>query len=88
MRITLGYFAQIRQAAGVESETLDVAEGVTALEALKTVSHGAGFREVLFDESNALRSVILFVVNEIPVRSDRILTEGDCLQVFSPVAGG
>ncbi|NOU36166.1 MAG: MoaD/ThiS family protein [Kiritimatiellaceae bacterium] len=88
MKIKITYFAQIRKKAGVESETVDVAHGATVLAALKTLKHGDEFKSLLFDESGALRPVILLVVNEVPVAPDHKLNDGDCVQVFSPVAGG
>lgn len=88
MNVTFNYFAQIRQKAGIETETIEVADGATALEALKSVDHGKEFSGVLFDESGALRPVILFVVNEVPSAPDQVLNDGDKVQVFSPVAGG
>ncbi len=88
MKIRFSYFAQIRQKAGTELETIDVEDGATALEALKTIHHGDEFAGLLFDDSGALRPVILFVVNEVPATPNQVLSDGDQVQVFSPVAGG
>jgi molybdopterin converting factor small subunit len=88
MKITLTYFAQIRQKAGIESEIVDVSAGSTAIKALKSVSHGAAFDEMIFDESGTLRPVILLLVNDSPAASGQVLNDGDRVQVFSPVAGG
>ena len=88
MKITFSYFAQIRQKAGVESEAIEVADGTTAIDVLKTIDHGDEFSGLLFDESGALRPVILFVVNDVPAAPDQMLSDGDQVQVFSPVAGG
>lgn len=88
MKITFGYFAQIRKAAGLESETISVPTGITVLAALKTVKHGEEFNGLLFNGTGALRPVILFVVNDIPAAPDQKLNDGDTVSVFSPVAGG
>jgi molybdopterin converting factor small subunit len=88
MKVTFSYFAQIRQKAGAESETVDVPDGVTAVEALKIINHGEEFSGMLFNESGVLRPVIMFVVNDVPVMPDQVLCDGDQVQVFSPVAGG
>jgi len=88
MKITCCYFAQIRQKAGVESETIEVADGATVLEAFQWMDHGDEFRGLLFDESGALRPVILWVVNDVPAAPEQGLRDGDRVQVFSPVAGG
>ena len=88
MKITFSYFAQIRQKAGTESETVEVPDGATAVEALKTIDYGDGFYGLLFDESGLLRPVILLVVNDVPSTSDTVLKDGDRVQIFSPVVGG
>ncbi len=88
MKITFSYFAQIRQKAGTESEIIEVADGASALEAVKSIEHGDEFSGLLFDESGAVRPVILFVVNDVPAAPDQVLSDGDQVQVFSPVAGG
>ncbi len=88
MKITFSYFAQIRQTAGTESETVSVADGITVLAALKALEHGEEFNGLLFDESGALRSVILLVVNDVPAAQEAVLNDGDQVRVFSPVAGG
>ncbi len=88
MKVTFSYFAQIRQKAGTESEAVEVADGASALEAVKSIEHGDEFSGLLFDESGAVRPVILFVVNDVPAAPDQVLSDGDQVQVFSPVAGG
>ena len=88
MKITFTYFAQIRQLAGTESETVEVPDGATAFEALKNVDHGEAFRALLFDESGELRPVILLIINEVLTAADHVLKDGDKVQLFSPVAGG
>ena len=88
MKITFSYFAQIRKAAGTESETIEVPDGATALAALKYIDHGKEFHILLFDESDALRPVILLIVNEDVTPPDQVLSDGSHIQLFSPVAGG
>ena len=88
MKITFAYFAQIRQKAGVETETVSLVEGMTVCSALQKVDHGAGFHELLFDATGALRPLLLLVVNGMPAAPERVLHDGDNVQIFSPVAGG
>jgi molybdopterin converting factor small subunit len=88
MKVTFSYFAQIRQKAGVESEPVEVPDGSTALEALKTIDHGGEFQSLLFNDSGALHPVILLIMNEGGMAPDTVLKDGDQVQVFSPVAGG
>ena len=87
MKITFSYFAQIRQQAGTESETVEASDGATAVEVLKGIAHGEAFRTLLFDDAGALRPTILLIINEV-VAADHVLADGDHVQVFSPVAGG
>ena len=88
MNITVNYYAQLRQAAGTETETIEIPDGTTVPDALRSVDHGEAFKTLLFDDAGALRPVILLVVNDLPAMPDRILNSGDSLSVFSPVAGG
>ncbi len=88
MNVLIRYHAQIRRAAGLDRETVEMPDGCTALEALQAVTHGDGFSALLFDEQRKLRPVILLLVNEVPAEPERKLQAGDQLSVFSPVAGG
>ena len=88
MKVTFAYFAQIRQKAGLATETVTAADGMTVHGLLTTLEHGAGFRDLLFDQTGALRPVILLVVNGLPAAPDRVLHDGDSVQLFSPVSGG
>lgn len=88
MNITFNYFAQIRKMAATESETVRVPDGATVAEALRTLDHGDEFKDILFDGSGNLRTVILLIVSDMPAAPDQVLNDGDRVQVFSPVAGG
>lgn len=92
MRIQLNYFAQIRQAAGVESETFTLQDGTTIAQALTWAAdqHGDTFLRLILTESSQLRPSIILLVNGVPVVSgvNHVLKEGDTLSLFSPVAGG
>lgn len=88
MKITMAYHAQIRRAAGVDRETVEIPEGGTALDALRAPGHGNDFQALLFDEQGGLRPVILLMVNDLPAEPDQALQAGDRVAVFSPVAGG
>jgi molybdopterin converting factor small subunit len=88
MIITFNYYAQIRKAAGVESECVEIAGGATLLDALKTIDHGADFKALLFDAQGVPHPVVLFLVNDLPAAPGQTLNDGDRVSVFSPVAGG
>lgn len=88
MKVTFKYFAQIRQRAGTESEMIEVADGTTVLDALQSIDHGDDFRAIVFDDDGVLRPIIMLIVNDVPVATDYVLSDGDQVQLFSPVAGG
>ena len=88
MRITFKYFAQIRKQAGTETESIEIRDGATITDALNSLDHGDGFRSIVFDESGSPRSIIMLIVNDLPVAPDHVLGDGDHVQLFSPVAGG
>lgn len=88
MKVIFKYFAQIRQCAGTESETIEVADGTSVLAALKSIDHGDAFHAIVFDDNGVLRPIIMLIVNDVPVATDYVLSDGDQIQLFSPVAGG
>lgn len=92
MRVVMMYFAQVRQAAGLESETVEVASGARVTETLTaaTALHGEGFRALVLDEQGCIRPSLLVLVNGVPVsREARTpLRDGDTISLLSAVAGG
>jgi molybdopterin converting factor small subunit len=92
MQVTLKYFAQVRQAAEVESEPIEVPEGADAGSAITKAAQGRSdaFRTLVLDEDARVRSSLLVLVNSEPVpRNARIeLKAGDEICIFSPIAGG
>ena len=88
MKIILKYYAQIRHEAGLESETVEVPQGTTVIEAIKAAGHGTGFFNILFNEQGNLRPIIMIVLNGLPCEPDSVLQDGAEIQLFSPVSGG
>lgn len=88
MKVSIRYHAQIRQAAGMDRESVDVGEGGTALDALRAAEHGPAFSALLLDDQRNLRPSILLLVNDVPADAAHPLQAGDRVSVFSPVAGG
>jgi len=92
MHIQLFYFAQIRQEAGTSTIELLLGDQATVLQALTVAVdlHGEAFRKLILTGSNQLQPCIILLVNGIPVPEGirTILKNGDCLSLFSPVAGG
>jgi molybdopterin synthase sulfur carrier subunit len=92
MRIQTSYFAQIRQAAGADGAALELNDGATLAQALRAAAerHGDAFRKMLFDDSGRLRPSMILLVNGVPAAGglETVLTNGDAVSLFSPVAGG
>ncbi len=92
MKISFEYFAQVRKAAGVEKEALELADGTDLLAALALAAekHGAEFRALLHDDTGAVRASIIVLVNGAATRRDqpRGLSDGDSISLLSAVAGG
>ncbi len=92
MNVTFRYFAQIREAAGVESEQIQIPEGRDVTLALKqaAMAHGDAFGALVLSDDGEVRPSLVLLVNSIPVPrgTPRELHDGDEIRVFSPVAGG
>jgi len=92
MRITFRYMAQVRQAAGMNEETIDVegeAAPATLLSRL-TPRHGEAFRRLLFDDQGKVQAALLFFVDDEQVRptTSMVFRDGAVVTVMAPMAGG
>lgn len=92
MQVTLRYFAQVRQAAEVESEPIELPEGADVRSAVEKAARGRSeaFRTLVLDESAGVRPGLLLLVNSEPVPrgAARELRAGDEISIISPIAGG
>lgn len=93
MRISMTYFAQIRRAAGGDTETLELPAGATVADALSAAAaagHSADFRALTLAPDGAPHANLIVLVNDQPAARGRPahLREGDRVSLFSPVAGG
>lgn len=81
MKVTVLYFQALREAAGTESETLELGDEATAGDALEAaiVRHGA------LEEH---RQSIFIAVNEEWTAADQRLNNGDTVALMPPVSGG
>ena len=92
MQITVQYEAQIRRAAGIRSEIVDVPDGSDVGACVRSVAeaHDDPLRNLLLtSEENVQPSVLLFV-NDSQVLSDdeSPLSDGDTLTFMTPISGG
>ncbi len=92
MKVTLSYFAQVRRAAGVETETLDFPDDTDLAAVITEIAnqHGDELKTLVLDEDDNVRPSILLLVNGAPVSRGESPTLGDgsAVSVFSAVAGG
>jgi MoaD family protein len=92
MKVTFKYYAQVRQAAGTESETVDLEKDADIAGAVAGLSkkHGDAFRAVVQDDTGNIRTVNIVLVNGTPADpgAGKKLSDGDVVSLFSPVAGG
>lgn len=92
MIITVEYMAQIKQAAGLASEQVEL-DGpcqVSDLIARLVQRHGESFQRLLLDPNGRLQpSILLFVGDEQLWQEDqRELRDGDVITFLSPIGGG
>jgi molybdopterin converting factor small subunit len=91
MKIAVRYMAQLRRAAGVTVEEVELDRPCSATELLKRLAdqHGLPFRALLLDADGGVRPAILLFVGDEQVNSQtRPLQDGDVLTVLTPMAGG
>ena len=92
MRITLQYATQVKRAAGVGSETLDVPSpcGIADVVRLAAERRGEALRKMLFDDAGHVQpSLLLFVGDRQIGREDSVsVREGDVVTIMAPISGG
>ena len=92
MKITFKYFAQSRQLAGQDTESIEVNEGINVIDALTTAAekYGDAFKTLVLEDSGNIRPSIMVLLNEAPIPhgENPVLSEGNVISIFSPVAGG
>ncbi len=92
MKITIEYAAQVKRAAGIASEELDVESSCTVHAAVNQAAnnHGDELRAVLFDSDGRLHPSILLFVGDDQIRWDQEveLSDHDVITLLSPISGG
>jgi molybdopterin converting factor subunit 1 len=82
MKITVLYFAAVRDLVGKDEEQLDVPASVTTIGAL------AGHLAAVHAELGGRLGYVRFARNEEFAANDDLLAEGDTIALIPPVAGG
>jgi molybdopterin converting factor small subunit len=92
MRVSVRYMAQLRTAAGVAGEAVDLDGPCTAsdLAARLAARHGEALRRLLLGADGRLCPMILVFAGDAQVGPDEplVLKDGDVVTLLSPVAGG
>lgn len=92
MRIVVKYMAQLKQAAGAASETVEVESRCSAEEILRRLAekHGESYRRVVLDSQGGVRRALLVFVGNEQVRADapRTFHDGEELTILAPMSGG
>ncbi|MGH1463700.1 MAG: molybdopterin converting factor subunit 1 [Neptuniibacter sp.] len=85
MMLKLVYFASLRERLGIDSENLELPEGITSVASLVAylvTERGEVWQKVLQDTQ------VLAAVNQQMCGFDQMVTSGDEVAFFPPVTGG
>ena len=92
MQITVEYAAQVKRAAGVAGESIDVDSDCTVQHLLQQIAnrHGDPLAGLLLGDTGALSPSILLFVDDEQVRWEtlRLLRENEVVTILSPISGG
>ena len=85
MKVTVRYFASLRESLGKEAEEIELPAGVSTVASLRAHlrSRGGAYEEVL-----AERRLIRSAVNQDMVKPGAPVRAGDEVAFFPPVTGG
>ncbi|MCA1857721.1 molybdopterin converting factor subunit 1 [Massilia oculi] len=85
MKVSLRYFASVRERLGASEESLELPEGVTTVGAVRAllVARGGAWAEALGQE-RALR----MACNQVMCGPEAVLGDGSEVAFFPPVTGG
>lgn len=92
MKVTVQYAAQARDAAGTDSESIEVDSPVTVNRLVQRLvdDHGDSLRRVLLNAAGELHPSVLIFVGDERVRPEDSLTfrPGDVVCFLPPMSGG
>ncbi len=92
MRIEVKYLAQLKHAAGLSSETIEVQSPCTVSQLLRRISQGLEKKINLFlldDKGNLHTTMLVFVDGElVRPESEQLLEDGETITLLPPMAGG
>ncbi len=92
MNVTIQCFAQLARAAGGADHELELTDGATTQDALRSFADSASeeTRALLFTDKGALQPTILLFLDEEPVlfSEPAAMRERSVLFIATPIAGG
>ena len=94
MKVTVQYFASVRELVNLREEVLDVPNGtnVRGLLDLLAAKHGDSFKEYLFDKTESPRPYLQFILDQKSISETggfaTALTDGCIFAIIPPVGGG
>jgi molybdopterin converting factor small subunit len=92
MQVTVEYTAQIKRAAGLASETLDMADGATLSQLITQLAAGRdeALQRMLVTGDGVPQPTLLVFVRDEQRRLDDAtpLADGDVVTFLSPISGG
>jgi molybdopterin converting factor small subunit len=90
MQVTVHYFAQLKRAAGVASETVTLEPGVTLGQLLQRLAaqRSGAFRALALDAAGRPQRALLYAIGDEQADLDHVLKEGDVVTLLAPMAGG
>ena len=92
MQITVEYAAQVKRAAGVAGESIDVDSDCSVQDLLQQIAkrYGDPLAGLLLGDTGALRPSILLFVDDEQVRweTPRLLRDNAVVTILSPISGG
>ncbi len=92
MKVTVEYAAQVKKAAGIASEVLEVSDQTTAQDVVRQVAaaHGQNLAGLILNGDGDLHPSILLFVGDDQIAWDQSVTlrDRDVVTILSPVSGG
>jgi molybdopterin converting factor small subunit len=90
MRVVVHYLAQIKQAAGIASEAVELAAPCPVQDFIVLLArrHGGALAKLLLTADGGLQSTVLVFVDDDQVGPNAVLPEGAVVTLLSPIAGG
>ena len=89
MKVRVHYWHQLREARGVDEESLQLDQGATVADLLDQVSQPTELRSLMYDHQGQLAPWILIDHDGKMIRDTSLpLSDGDEIRLLSHISGG